>query len=448
MSYQRSRTDDNTPLLLASTGANTANHGSTVNAAEMVETGLASSNAGSGGVGIATRPATFTKEHLQNFSAAVRNMSPRDNPIISASIPGGGGRMNMNNPIGNIANMSMNNRKPESEDVMAIRKSSKARARKNVGAFRRKRQDYATWKGRVGVHVEVDEFDLKKLVNVIFQTLSTDWELVDHYDVIRLWLPVESLHLSGNEENPPTGGGGYAEGDGEIHASMPEVFVFAFGAVVFWNFAGEDAERAWMEQHLFQHKDAVGLRHSAESIESANDEMGFCYGDSFKWHRDVVQLQTRDAGEKLAVSFAVAKSANLSIYEWRLDQAIQRNAHIPEDLAKSGELHLNRREINVEVGRLYLLNNAINLETSMLDCPEEFWEDDRFQPEYERSTKYLDVAARINLLNTRLNVLKDMQQILMDAAHNAHASVLEWIIIWLIVVEILIEVMRGWRDFF
>lgn len=126
--------------------------------------------------------------------------------------------------------------------------------------------------------------------------------------------------------------------------------------------------------------------------------------------------------------------------------------------------------------------------------------DDRFQPEYERSTKYLDVAARINLLNTRLNVLKDMQQILMDAAHNAHgenilfksgffnqfiaifrffdvisserhdknavnifhysltvfcvtvllftASVLEWIIIWLIVVEILIEVMRGWRDFF
>ena len=79
-------------------------------------------------------------------------------------------------------------------------------------------------------------------------------------------------------------------------------------------------------------------------------------------------------GEKLAVSFAVAKSANLSIYEWRLEQAVQRNSHIPEDLAKSGELHLNRREINVEIGKLYLLNNAINLETNMLDTPEEFWE--------------------------------------------------------------------------
>jgi uncharacterized Rmd1/YagE family protein len=131
----------------------------------------------------------------------------------------------------------------ESDDVLAIRsKQSKNRARKNLGAFRRKRQDYATWKGRVGVHVEADEFDLKALVNVIYTTLSTDWELVDHYDVIRLWLPLDTVQFSGGEENAPSGGGEYA-GDGEIHASMPEVFVFGFGAVVFWNFRGEEAEK-------------------------------------------------------------------------------------------------------------------------------------------------------------------------------------------------------------
>ena len=151
---------------------------------------------------------------------------------------------------------------------------------------------------------------------------------------------------------------------------MPEVFVFGFGAVVFWNFKDKDAEKQWMEQHLFPHKEVLGLKHNVESIESACDEMGFCYGEKFGWYRDVVQLRTRDAGEKLAVSFAFAKSANLSIYEWRLEQAIQRNAHIPEDLAEHGQLHLNRREINVEIGRLYLLNNAINLETNMLDTPE------------------------------------------------------------------------------
>ena len=40
--------------------------------------------------------------------------------------------------------------------------------------------------------------------------------------------------------------------------------------------------------------------------------------------------------------------------------------------------------------------------------------DDKFEGEYEKSIKYLDVNARINLLNRRLEVLKDLNSILMD----------------------------------
>ena len=299
---------------------------------------------------------TFHKGHLRSFSS---NKNNNLLPIRTNALP----KLTDVEPRGR-------SRSVESGHLLTVTsKQTKTRQRKNVGAFRRTRQDYATWKGRVGVHVEYDEFDLKKLLIDIYQTLPTKWELVDCYDVIRLWLPIDSVH-SFSEEDVPAGEGAYAEGDGQIHASMPEVFVFGFGAVVFWNFKDESSEKQWMEQHLFPRKEVLGLKHNLKSIERACDEMGFCYGDKFGWHRDVVQLRTRDAGEKLAVSFAFAKSANLSIYEWRLEQAIQRNAHIPEDLAEHGQLHLNRREINVEIGRLYLLNNAINLETNMLDTPE------------------------------------------------------------------------------
>jgi uncharacterized Rmd1/YagE family protein len=75
-----------------------------------------------------------------------------------------------------------------------------------------------------------------------------------------------------------------------------------------------------------------------------------------------------------------------------------------------------------------------------------FIEDDRFQVEYDKSIKYLDVDARINLLNRRLEVLKDLNSILMDAAHNQHASILEWIVIILIVAEVVIEIFRGWIE--
>ena len=82
----------------------------------------------------------------------------------------------------------------------------------------------------------------------------------------------------------------------------------------------------------------------------------------------------------------------------------------------------------------------------MLDTPEEFWEDDRFHTEYDKSVNYLDVDARINLLNRRLEVLKDLNSILMDAAHNHHATILEWIIIILIIAEVAIESFRAWRE--
>ena len=72
--------------------------------------------------------------------------------------------------------------------------------------------------------------------------------------------------------------------------------------------------------------------------------------------------------------------------------------------------------------------------------------DDRFQAEYDKSIKYLDVDARINLLNRRLEVLKVLNSILMDAVHKQHSSMLEWIVIVLIVVFLMIEIFRWWIE--
>ncbi|KAL3784545.1 hypothetical protein ACHAW5_003762 [Stephanodiscus triporus] len=452
----------------------------------------------------ATTPptASFHKEHLRSFSRALS--PPADVAPTTTTTTAGeasnhhGGGSNGNNDNGRASSSddvvvppppsrSRALRRLESGHELTVTASrTKARQRKYVGAYRRAtrggdRDDddrYDAWRGRVGVRVEYDEIDLRGFARRMRETTTTPggggggWELVDCYDVVRMWLPAAASRRGEPQSKPEpdlrraSSGlgededdddddhhhhdeGGYDEGEGrEIHASMPEVFVFGFGAVVFWNLGDEYAETAWMERHLSPLEGVLGLRHNPESIEAAKDEMGFCYGDAFRWRRDVVQLRTRDAGEKMAVSFAFAKSANLSVFEWRMEQAVRRNAFIPEALAEHGELHLRRNEIDAEIGRLYLLNNAINLTTNMLDTPESCLryflieikicrtyssEDDRFQPEYDKTIKYLDVLARINLLNRRLDVLKDLNTILMDAAQNHHAATLEWIVIILII---------------
>jgi len=115
-----------------------------------------------------TKAATFSKGHLQTFKTQQSKNSPRHR--IGVLRGGNGGQ----------------EKSKESGDVLAVTsKQSKTRQRKNVGKYRRKNQEYSTWKGRIGVHTLYDEYDLKKLMNVIYQTLSTDWEVVDCYDVIR-----------------------------------------------------------------------------------------------------------------------------------------------------------------------------------------------------------------------------------------------------------------------
>jgi uncharacterized Rmd1/YagE family protein len=47
---------------------------------------------------------------------------------------------------------------------------------------------------------------------------------------------------------------------------------------------------------------------------------------------------------------------------------------------------------------------------------------------------------RIEIINQRLDVIKELYDMLNEEMHNMHSSRLEWIVIWLIVIEVLIQV--------
>ena len=51
---------------------------------------------------------------------------------------------------------------------------------------------------------------------------------------------------------------------------------------------------------------------------------------------------------------------------------------------------------------------------------------------------YLEMDDRVDLLNRRFSVLQEMLDMLRDQTNNAHGARLEWIVIWLIVVEVVI----------
>jgi uncharacterized Rmd1/YagE family protein len=56
--------------------------------------------------------------------------------------------------------------------------------------------------------------------------------------------------------------------------------------------------------------------------------MAFAFGEIVLLKQYVATLTTREWGEKLAVSFALAKSSLLTVYEECVQQTTEQNSHI------------------------------------------------------------------------------------------------------------------------
>lgn len=104
------------------------------------------------------------------------------------------------------------------------------------------------------------------------------------------------------------------------------------------------------------------------------------------------------------------------------------------------------------MGEVFLLRANITAVGSVLDSPHVFWVSVAHQvassltilaqsypdlrPLYDAARSYLEIPQRINLLNTRVEVLQDMLQLLKESVSSRHSERLEQIVIVLIAIEI------------
>jgi len=225
-----------------------------------------------------------------------------------------------------------------------------------------------------------------------------------------------------------------ASADSDSHA-----FYFMYGSLVLWNFT------AAREAALIQEARSLFTRGTLEEAEV--DDFGYVYDANTvdaKSHiyKDVIHLTTTDIMEKLAVSFGLAQSAKLSVFEQTTESTISNTRHIPEQLAHTGKISLSRKEISMRVGQLFVDRSQVNLHSDMLDTPDFFWEDDEWEPLYQRTAKYMEIEKRVSVLNHRLDIIADLFDMLASEMHAKHASTLEIIIIVLIVIEVIFQVLE------
>lgn len=215
---------------------------------------------------------------------------------------------------------------------------------------------------------------------------------------------------------------------------VPELFIMDYGTIVIWGMTLPEEKRFLRELRRFEVE-----RLASEDVES--EDLHWYLADYSRIYNDVITLRRGSSYmTKLSLSHALAQSTKISFFEGIIDNTIESTKDIPQSIAESGKIGMPPAEIMKQIGHLFILRMNIHLVGSIVDSPEIFWRQPDLEPLYSAARSYLEIPQRIDLLNTRVEVLQDMLQLLKDQVTSSHSEYLEIVVILLIMLEIVLGV--------
>lgn len=192
------------------------------------------------------------------------------------------------------------------------------------------------------------------------------------------------------------------------------MFFFEYGVIVFWNMSEMEEKSIISELKHFEIKSNQKIEYDNIKYEEKVQDEEETFVAKYYINRDHLVLcvitiflfiKGSKFEEKLAVSYALAQSSKLDYFEEDIDYSIADARSLAEELAKFGYITLDHKSLNKKIGRLYLKKNEINLDTDILDTPDYFWDNDKYQTHFATVVKYFEISKRTEVINHRLGII-------------------------------------------
>ncbi|KAJ4473120.1 DUF155-domain-containing protein [Lentinula aciculospora] len=218
-----------------------------------------------------------------------------------------------------------------------------------------------------------------------------------------------------------------------------EVVFFEYGVIVCFGLS-EGEEKSILEDV----ENAGILQRKINEEHWEIEECHFAHDPNIAYPRiynDFFTLKSRSHLLKLSIAHALAQSTLLAHFESNAQRVLSspQTLAIPQQLADKGALQLKRREALKLTGRLFTLRRDVNLVSNVLDVPELFWSEASLKELYDAVREYMEISGRVQVLNEKLGMASDFLEAIHDHLNNSAMERITWIVIWLIVVAILVE---------
>ncbi|TNJ43851.1 RMD1 family protein [Tamlana fucoidanivorans] len=207
------------------------------------------------------------------------------------------------------------------------------------------------------------------------------------------------------------------------------VYIFQYGMVCFFNMTSAEIEMALKEitpfcSHYFSEK-------LSDSVQV------FVKSGILKVQFDSVILPSLDQEMIRLVMLNASQSVALNRYsEITEELLIETNKHTLY-LEEKGKLDISGHKLKRFIGKVLNIKNKISENLYIFDSPDITWENEalnRLNLDLKRS---FDLKDRYRLIHDRIEIIKENLELFKDIMDHKESSLLEWIIIILIVIEVL-----------
>jgi len=132
----------------------------------------------------------------------------------------------------------------------------------------------------------------------------------------------------------------------------------------------------------------------------------------------------------------VSQSVALDYYYAQTTILLQETNHHIQTLERKGTLDLSGKHLKQYIGKTLNLKNKISENLYIFDSPDETWEDEALNRLDQGLKRTFDLQSRFKTIQEGLQITKENLELFKDLLQYRNSTVLEWIIIILIFVEV------------
>jgi uncharacterized Rmd1/YagE family protein len=206
-------------------------------------------------------------------------------------------------------------------------------------------------------------------------------------------------------------------------------YYFNYGVLVFAGYAEDEMKWAAKAVTAYQKTPMTSwLRDDHEIIVEEGRQLSF--------DNDKVILERIDHQVIRIAMLNVAQSVALDYYHSVSENLLNEVKGFANQLELTGRLKVSRKNMMRFIGKALNTQNDIAENIYIFDAPDIVWEDMYLDKLHQGFMKYFDLRVRYNEIEYTIRIIEDNLSVFREIIHQRESTLLEFIIIILILVEV------------